>query len=159
MKWNATGSRKNTTGVDLRVWTEHSVLPFHSQEVTWNLMTCLINNCKHLIANISSELVPEWLSHLINSCVKYDELGEVEYKKKTNLMLVNTSQLTSLRLFIFTAGGEITWFKTSGKKLQWRKADGGEINPCRKLLCNLKKKKKVLIVFVRIKKRKTLHVY
>ena len=51
---------------------------------------CLINNCIPLIANISSELVPEWLSHLINTCVKYDKLGEVEYKK-TNLMLVYTN--------------------------------------------------------------------
>lgn len=64
---------------------------------------CLINNCKHLIANISPESLPEWLSHLINSCVKYDKLSEVEYKK-TNLMLMNTIQLTSSRLFIFTAG-------------------------------------------------------
>ena len=65
----------------LTVWVEHFEMPFHLQQVTWNVIMCLINNCKHLIANISSGSVPEWLSHLINSCVKYDKLGEVEYKK------------------------------------------------------------------------------
>lgn len=41
----------------------------------------LINNCTHLIANINSEALPEWLSHTINSSVQYDKLGEVGYNK------------------------------------------------------------------------------
>jgi len=41
---------------------------------------------------------------MINNCVKYDKLDEVENKKNNNLKLVNTIQLTSSRLFIPPAG-------------------------------------------------------
>lgn len=55
-------------------WVEHWALIFYSQQVTWNVIMCIINYGKHLIDNIPSKPLNEQLSHQTNSCVKYDKL-------------------------------------------------------------------------------------